>query len=100
MSEKNNVSTDILKSCILGLEKWENAELTLDEYLDSARYRKSVSSILFEYFRNKAVIDERIRISAKKVKPAVRRIIAIALTQCFFSQGIKPETFFPKIFPE
>jgi 16S rRNA (cytosine967-C5)-methyltransferase len=87
---------EILKAALEGLKLWENDGVGLDDYLD--RYVKNdlrppVSSLLFEYFRNKALVDRLISIKCSRApKPRYRRLLAIVLTQCFFQDGIRPES--------
>ena len=57
---KENTSSVIFKTALDGLEVWEKG-IKLDSFLednpDAARYRKSLSSLLYTYFRNKALIE-------------------------------------------
>lgn len=86
----------ILQAALAGLAKWADEQVSLDDYLDnyvSADLRPPVSSMLFEYFRNKALIDRIIAAKcARPPKPRYRRLLAMALTQCFFQRGIRPES--------
>ncbi|OGV52737.1 MAG: hypothetical protein A2017_14970 [Lentisphaerae bacterium GWF2_44_16] len=97
MENRGNISEKILKKAIDGLDAWELEGLNIDEFLDSRiteeeAIRGTVSSILFSYFRNKAVIDWTITEFAKEVKPKFRRILSVVLTQTFFQSGIAPES--------
>ena len=86
----------ILQAALAGLTKWTDEQISLDDYLDkhvTADLRPPVSSILFEYFRNKALIDKVIAAKcARPPKPRYQRLLAATLTQCFFQRGIRPES--------
>ena len=99
-SMKNNefpqTAERILKAALMGLAKWTNDHVSLDDYLDqdvAPELRPPVASMLFEYFRNKTLID---RILASKCarlpKPRYQRLLAMTVTQCFFQSGIRPES--------
>ncbi len=86
----------ILTTALDGLKQWVREEVSLDDYLDqcvSSELRPPVSSMLFEYFRNKALIDKLIASKcARPPKARYRRLLAMALTQCFFQSGIRAES--------
>lgn len=86
----------ILKAALKGLAKWINEQVSIDDYLDQdvdPGLRPPVSSMLFEYFRNKALIDRIISTKcARPPKPRYQRLLALAVTQCFFQHGISPES--------
>jgi 16S rRNA (cytosine967-C5)-methyltransferase len=86
----------ILAAAIEGLKKWTNEEFNLDDYLDqcvSSELRPPVSSMLFEYFRNKALIDKIISLKCRRPpQPRYHRLLAMTLTQCFFQSGIRAES--------
>ncbi|MCF6175931.1 MAG: methyltransferase domain-containing protein [Victivallaceae bacterium] len=91
------ISTEIIILAISGLELWENKDLTIDDFLDSEQVeqsdlRRTISSILFSYFRNKPLIDALIKKFAKKVRGRDRRIIAIATVQMLFQDAISAES--------
>ncbi|MFA7231065.1 MAG: transcription antitermination factor NusB, partial [Victivallaceae bacterium] len=96
-NSKESVADSILSGAIKGLELWEDDGIGLDDYLDfylkPADVRRTVSSILFEYFRNKALID-RVILNSVTRPPQARyhRILAVVLTQAFFQSGISPES--------
>jgi 16S rRNA (cytosine967-C5)-methyltransferase len=48
--------------------------------------------MLFNYFRNKPLIDSAITLSISSVKPRYRRIMALVMTQCWFQHGIAAES--------
>ncbi len=93
------IAEEILKGAINGISFCENGG-TLDDFLDNLRendinentYRKSISSILFTYYRKKATIDYIIKtFASKKIEPVLRRILSVVLTQIFFQSGIPGE---------
>ncbi|NOY74533.1 MAG: hypothetical protein GXP32_01915 [Kiritimatiellaeota bacterium] len=89
-AEKTFVAT------IAALKRWDTGE-NLDELVDSYRnepYARILTDLLFNYFRNKGLVDHiiaRLADSGRKrpVKPDIFRILASLLTQCFFQTGIK-----------
>lgn len=86
----------ILQAALMGLAKWTNEHVSLDDYLDqdvAPDLRPPVSSMLFEYFRNKALIDRIVSSKCARVpKPRYRRLLAMTVTQCFFQSGISAES--------
>ncbi|MDD5697259.1 MAG: RsmB/NOP family class I SAM-dependent RNA methyltransferase [Victivallaceae bacterium] len=98
MDDKRSPQTAerILKTALTGLEKWTKEQLTADDYLDryvTADLRPPTASLLFGYFRNKALIDRIIAANcARPPKPRYRRLLALVLTQCFFQRGIGAES--------
>ena len=86
----------ILKAALMGLAKWTNEHVSLDDYLDqdvSPELRPPVASILFEYFRNKALIDRIVASKCARLpKPRYQRLLVLTLTQCFFQNGIRAES--------
>lgn len=86
----------ILKAALMGLAKWTNEHVSLDDYLDqdvASDLRPPVSSMLFEYFRNKAIVDRIVSSKCSRVpKPRYQRLLAMTVTQCFFQSGISPES--------
>lgn len=91
------ISTKIITLAVYGLELWENKNLTIDDFLDSEQVKKSalrrtISSILFSYFRNKPLIDALIKKFAYKVRGRDRRILAVATVQILFQDAISAES--------
>lgn len=86
----------ILKAALAGLAKWTNEQAGIDDFLDqhvASDLRPPVSSLLFEYFRNKALIDRIVSSKcARAPKPRYQRLLALTVTQCFFQSGISPES--------
>lgn len=96
-SRRRNIAETIFKDALRGLELWENQGIGIDDFLDTGldehAQRRAVSSVLFNYFRYKSLIDQEIRAHVKRgVKPALRRLLAATLTQCFFQTGIAAES--------
>ncbi len=97
MTEKKNISENILKFAVDGIEARERDDTPIDEYLDSnlsnePLLRGAVTNLLFSYYRNKAVIDSLIKNYAPKIKNAQLRVSAAVATQIFFMDGISPES--------
>ena len=97
--EKTVTSTSmkILLAAEKGLDMWASASASLDDYLDfyleDPALRRPVSSLLFSYFRNKAVIDRAIDLAAERsVKPRYRRLLSMVITQGWFQTGIQMES--------
>ena len=86
----------ILKAALMGLAKWTNEHVSLDDYLDQdvpSELRPPVSSMLFEYFRNKALVDRIVDSKCARVpKPRYQRLLKMTTTQCFFQSGIRAES--------
>ena len=86
----------VLQAALTGLAKWTNEHLSLDDYLDqdvAPDLRPPVSSMLFEYFRNKALVDRIVSSKcARAPKPRYQRLLVLAVTQCFFQSGIRAES--------
>ncbi len=92
--EKENISSNIFKAALDGLEVWEKG-IKLDGFLESdpvaSRYRKSVSSLLYTYFRNRALIEFGIAKFAKDVNPKFMRLLSVAVTETWYHTGIPKE---------
>ena len=86
----------ILQSALRGLQQWENEQQSLDDYLDQIAdqdIRPPVSSLLFNYFRKKALIDSIIsKYCQRPPKNKHRRLLALVLTQCYFQHGITAQS--------
>jgi 16S rRNA (cytosine967-C5)-methyltransferase len=86
----------ILQAALMGLAKWSHEQVSLDDYLDqdvAPDLRPPVSSMLFEYFRNKALVDRIVSSKcARAPKPRYQRLLAMTVTQCFFQTGISAES--------
>jgi 16S rRNA (cytosine967-C5)-methyltransferase len=93
----DSTAARILRAAEKGLELWCADSASLDDYLDfyleSPALRRSVSSLLFTYFRNKALIDHAIDSTAERgVKPRYRRLLSVVITQGWFQTGIQMES--------
>ena len=85
----------ILEASTLALERWEEKLISIDDFLEHhlpcPEYRRSVSAVVFLYFRHKKFIDAQIERRTKLMpQPGVLRIVQMALTQAFFSTAISP----------
>ncbi len=92
--EKENTSSIIFKTALDGLELWEKGvklDSFLEENLDASRYRKSISSLLYTYFRNRALIEYTVAKFAKDVNPKFMRIMSVAVTEAWYHTGIPKE---------
>ena len=83
-------TTAIMESC----ESKNNLDDALDR-INSYEHVKTVSDILFNYFRNRAAIEFIIAKFAhkgkKKIQPKIRRILQTAITQMLYQSAIEPE---------
>lgn len=92
-----NTQQQILRLAIDGAEQISRGDCHLDDYLDSlsgdaAQLRKTLSHLMFSYYRNKAAIDALLRSLAPKLKSAHARILGIACAQIFLSSGVSPQS--------
>lgn len=83
---------EILRLAVKGIEFCENGG-TLDDYLDyylkESEPRRTISSILFNYFRNKGIIDFYFKSFSKgKTKPLIRRILSVVFTQILYQSAV------------
>lgn len=94
-------SETVLDICVTFLKERDKTGVTIDDYIDemfssedSPPVRRTVSSILFTFFRNKALIDFLIDSNAKggSVKPGLKAVLQITLCQALFQDGIAPES--------
>lgn len=94
-------SETVLDICVTFLKERDKTGVTIDDYIDdvfssedSPPLRRTVSSILFTFFRNKALIDFLIDSNAKEgsVKPGLKAVLQITLCQALFQDGIAPES--------
>lgn len=78
------------------LEQWEKG-VSVDDFLDSrcegaAVERRILSSVLFAYFRNRALIGHALgSLVPRKPAPVVRRALEVTLAQAWFQDGLAPE---------
>lgn len=86
-------SEKILDLAVNGIKFCEDGG-SLDDFLDfqlrEKEFRSVVSSILFNYFRNKAVLDYSIGMFAKKTpSDFLRRVISVVFVQILYQTGIE-----------
>ena len=90
------ISEQILKAAFAALTACMTDDISLDDYLDyetPQELRPAVASMLFEYFRNKNLVDSAIASKCtRQPKGRYQRLLALVLTQCFFQSGIRPES--------
>ena len=95
-SNHNSICENLLKKGIEILLQLETTQKTFDDLLDDIKdkvERKRVSHLLFSYLRNKNFIDSEIaRLCTKALpKKKIAKLLALAMTQSKFQQGIAPE---------
>ncbi|MFA6291694.1 MAG: RsmB/NOP family class I SAM-dependent RNA methyltransferase [Victivallales bacterium] len=92
--ENENISSVIFKTALDGLELWDKGVM-LDSFLDedpnATKYRRSISSLLYTYFRNRALIEFAIAKFARDVDRKFMTLISVALTESWFHTGIPKE---------
>lgn len=94
MEKKNNIATEILSLSLNCLELWEkggNIDAFFEKCDCASRYRKTISSLLLTYFRNKAIIEFIITKFSHSPPPKFRRILSLALTQIYYHTSIPYE---------
>ncbi len=92
--EKENTASVIFKTALDGLELWDKGvklDSFLEENRDASKYRKSLSSLLYTYFRNRALIEFAVAKFAKDVNPKFMRVLSIAITEAWYHTGIPKE---------
>ncbi len=93
MNKPRNTASRILENAVLGLEKWETGQANVDDFLNfhlpEPELRRSISSLLFEYFRHKGIVDKILdALISTPCKPEYRRILSAAVTQILYQDGI------------
>ncbi len=91
-----DTASHVLSDAAAILALVESGERSLDDALDTSlahpELRRTVSSLLFGYFRHKRLIDRWLSgLAVRPPRPRVRRLLAAALTQIRFQRGIAPE---------
>ena len=94
---KHHSAGFVLSDAVNALTAIETEGVSLDDVLDSRlahpELRRTVSSLLFQYFRRKRFIDTWIaRLASRPPRPPIRRVLAVALTQLRFQTGIAPQS--------
>lgn len=97
MREVNSIGDKVLAEALAALEAVEPRSSSLDDFLDNGlqhpELRRTVSNLLFAYFRHKKAIDGAIaHFAAKPPRPQLRRLLSAALTQMFFQTRIASES--------
>lgn len=92
-----DTAAHVLSDAAAVLALVEEGKRSLDDALDSSlahpELRRTVSSLLFAYYRHKRLIDGWLSaLAARPPRPRVRRLLASALTQVRFQSGIVPES--------
>lgn len=88
-----NIAEKILEYAAAGLESAASERSNIDDYLDFSLpdpdLRRSVSSILFEYFRHKSIIDKLLNsLISRPCNPELRHVLCAATTQMLYQSGI------------
>ena len=89
------VSGEILRTAAAGIRAVSGGDAALDEFLDGvpAHIRRSVSHLLFCYYRYRRFIDGEIdTLVAKAPKPPVAALLRAAATQLRFQDALAPES--------
>lgn len=87
-------SEKILTAAASALREWYGGAVTLDDCVEHVRAAepeaaRSVTSILFEYFRHKELVDSLLMRSVSRgIKPELKMIALCALTQVLFQTAI------------
>ena len=92
---KNGVSGAIIRGAAAGILAVTERDRGLDEFLDTlpASSRRSVSHLLFCYFRRKRFIDgEAGAFLARPPRPPVLALLRAATAQLYFQNSIAPES--------
>jgi 16S rRNA (cytosine967-C5)-methyltransferase len=97
MNKHRNIAERILDGAVSGLAKWESGQANIDDYLSfhlsDPELRRSISSLLFEYFRHKPVVDRLLdSLISTRCQPEPRRILTAAVTQILYQDGIAAES--------
>ena len=89
------VSGEIIRTAAAGIRAVSGKDAALDEFLDGVRpdIRRSVSHLLFCYYRYRRFIDGEIdALVAKAPKPPVAALLRAAATQLRFQDALAPES--------
>ncbi len=92
-----STATQILENVLMGITQSDEKGLSIDDFLDSDMVnrdlRRSVSNILFTFFRHRLELERRLNTLVKRPpKPFLKRVMLVTLTQIYFSEGIAPES--------
>ena len=91
-------SEKILTAAASALRDWHSGSFTLDDCVERLRaaepeIARSATSILFEYFRHKELVDTLLSNAVSRgIKPELKMIALCALTQALFQSAIAGES--------
>ncbi len=92
-------SERILTAAAQAIREWHSNGITLDDCIEKIRREeselaRSATSVLFEYFRHKAFLDDLVMSSVSRgtIKPELKAIAICALTQALFQTAIAGES--------
>ncbi|UDQ98914.1 transcription antitermination factor NusB [Lentisphaerota bacterium WC36G] len=83
-----------IHSCVKCITTFEEDNISIDDFfddyfaLDYSIERKRCSSLIFSYFRNKALIDYMVNNSANKLNKKIRRLLVIGTTLIHFQEAL------------
>lgn len=92
---RERASESILRSAAAGILAVAERNCALDEFLDDlpAATRRSVSHLLFSYFRHKRFIDGELgALLARPPRPPLLALLRAAAAQLYFQSAIAPES--------
>ena len=92
-------SERILATAAQALREWHSNGITLDDCIEKIRREepelaRSATSVLFEYFRHKAFLDDLVMSSVSRgtIRPELKALALCALTQALFQTAIAGES--------
>ncbi len=93
----STAATQILQAAAAGVTAVEEHHVGLDDYLDyqltAPEFRRTVSHILFSYFRRRMSIHRSLnQLMRRSTNPSLRHLLEAALTQIRYCDGIAPGT--------
>ncbi len=92
---KNMLSGEIIRSGAEGIFAVSEKARPLDEFLDSVPtgFRRSVSHLLFCYFRHRRFLDQELdALMERPPRPRVLALLRAAAAQVYFQHAIAPES--------
>ncbi|MBQ6352694.1 MAG: RsmB/NOP family class I SAM-dependent RNA methyltransferase [Lentisphaeria bacterium] len=92
---KRGTSGGILRHAAAGIAAVTERSRALDEVLDDSpeEFRRSVSHLLFNYFRYRRFVDSEVGAHLKKTPPPrLRALLRAAAAQLYFQSAIAPES--------
>ncbi len=92
---RSRVSEEIIRTAAAGIRAVSGRDAALDEFLDGvpAHIRRSVSHLLFCYYRYRRFIDGEIdALVARAPKPPVAALLRAAAAQLRFQDALAPES--------